>query len=82
MRFVDGLVGLTVELLVEALGVDGGAGWGGDAGKDRQGKQGGYDGLHDFSPVVGLLFRISSLSVFVASFASLVPPDMARLTLT
>ena len=72
---------MTVELAVETLGVEG-AGGSGDAGKDRHGEQGGYDGLHGFSPVVGLLFRISSLSVFVVSFASLVPPDMARLTLT
>jgi hypothetical protein len=45
----EGLEAAVVELLVEGLGVEG-AGGGRNTGDDRQGNQGGYDGLHGFSP--------------------------------
>jgi hypothetical protein len=38
-------------LLEEGLGVFGGGDGAGDAGQNRQGDQGGYDGLHGFSPM-------------------------------
>src|SRR6185369_9336647 len=50
LLLVWGLLGLAVELLVEALGVESGAGGSCDAGKHRQGEQGGYDHLHGYSP--------------------------------
>ena len=61
-----------VELLVEGLGV-GSGNRGGDAGKDRQGNQGGYDGLHDLSPdhpKFGLFIR--GLALFAYECSSLV----------
>jgi hypothetical protein len=56
------LVVSAILLRVEALGVQS-AGGGGDAGKNRQGDECGYDGLHGFSPI----FLIDLFDQWVAS---------------
>ena len=52
MNELSGLVVLAVLLFPKCLRVQGRAGWGGHAGKNREGDKGGNDGLHDSSPGV------------------------------
>jgi len=68
----EGLVVGAVLLLEEGLGV-GSGNRAGDAGEDRQGNQGGYDGLHGLSPnhpKFGLFIR--GLALLAGECSSLV----------
>jgi hypothetical protein len=52
MSELSGLVVLPILLIPECLRVEGRAGWGGPAGKNRESDKGGNDGLHNSSPGV------------------------------
>jgi hypothetical protein len=52
MNELNSLVVLAVLLFPKCLRVEGRAGWGGHAGKNREGDKGGNDSLHDSSPGV------------------------------